>query len=80
MVIFREREALYSQMEREEKERASREASPLEAQRPGQQKNASADPVVRGSSSAIAGGPQLAVSILRDNIQGNPYQEPGNGL
>lgn len=74
MKIFKEREALYSQMEQEKA--SSRDTSPMLAhQSQQQQKNSSAEPVIRNHQNTLMGGPQLAVSALHKNVKGNPYQE-----
>lgn len=74
MKIFKEREALYSQMEAEQA--SSRDTSPVLAQKAqAQQKNSSAEPVIRSHQNALMNGPQLAVGSLHNNVKGNPYQE-----
>ena len=40
-----------------------------------QQKNSSAEPVIRNHQNTLMGGPQVAVSTLHNNVKGNPYQE-----
>lgn len=78
MKIFREREALYSQMEQEKT--TSRDASPVLGQKAQpQQKNSSAEPVIRShQTNALIGGPQLGVSTLHNNVKANPYHESMN--